>query len=70
MMSFGWRPLMSCYTSAGKGSQDQPTTVATSTGDQAQMAMASVAAPTCAAPQSWFYIALATAGVLAMAGRR
>ena len=84
MMSFGWRPMLSCYASHGKvptSTQQQIETaqaaVSTGTASPAQTSLAqaasagNVAIAACPSTPGWFYAGLAiAAGLGLMRGKR
>lgn len=61
MMSFGWRPMMSCYASQDRADSGQTTSAQMAV----QQSAAAVAAAPCAQSPTWFYALL---GVAAFAG--
>ncbi len=61
MMSFGWRPMMSCYASQDRLDAGQTTSAQAAAAET----QAAVAATPCAQSPTWFYALL---GVAAFAG--
>ena len=65
-LSFGWRPVASCYQGSSKGTQDQPSTPDT-VGGQTQLA--AVQAPAPCPTATWWYLGLGFAAFAALAKR-
>lgn len=61
MMSFGWRPMMSCYASQARLDSGQITSAQAA----AENTAVAVAATPCAQSPTWFYALL---GIAAFAG--